>query len=346
VAGPRQTQQGQQVSASVRALSIRWLLCVPIPHAGKTAGVVYLDQRGEGPGFTESHMKLLMQFSGRIGQLVGSASAARESVSGSAGQTNIVQKSLTKLRRAHAFQGLVGTTDAMRAAFEQIRETAATVDPVAIVGEPGTGRRTVAEIIHRLGPRAGIPPVVVTGSQSLPAAGAGTLVVIDLDPAKVEHGTGDARLIATGPPDLKLPGARRIALPPLRERLDDIPHLIDHFMDHVEGKTPAFGPGVLDAFLNYAWPGNVGEMEQEIRRLRIAGRTEVSLTDLPVWIRDPHAALAPGPLAERMVAFERSVMAQELQRQRGDPIAAARALGLTERTFRKRLKDLGIDPGA
>ena len=327
VAGPAQTGRG--TSLSVRALSIRWLLCFPIPHEGRTVGVVYLDQRGDGPGFTDSHLKLMQQFAARIGHLVTDSASARASVSATRTKDNSLQKSLTKLREKHMFEGLVGPSAAMQQVFTQLRAAAANAEPLLIIGESGTGRRASAAAVHRHGRRGG---EIAVGGQ---APSQGTWVVT----GPIHAPPGVRLIVTTDDPGLDM-DALRITLPPLRDRVDDLPHLAEHFLG---AGAPALGDGVLDSLLSYRWPGNVRELEQEMARLKAGGRAAIGVDDLPLWIREQRSFTTSGLLGDRMKAFERMQIVEALQSRGQDVAAAASALGISAAELRARIKALGIE---
>lgn len=293
VAGPSQTSRAG--TGSVQALRIRWILCVPIPHEGRVAGVVYLDQRGKGPGFTETHLKLLRQFSGRIGQVM--MDTVRRGPAG----TEPVQRSLTKLRGQHAFEGMIGPSAPMQQVFARLRAAAAGDGPLVIWGETGTGRHTAAAAVERLADR---PRSIVVSLQ---------------------------------PPD----GGEAVELPPLRRRPDDLPHLLEHFLAAAGSRPPRLEEGVMDALLSYGWPGNVAELEAEARRMAARGRDRITLEDLPAWIRG--SGPSEGALADRVGAYERAQIVEELRLRGRDVEATAKALGLSTRALRKRMKELKID---
>lgn len=292
VAGPSQTSRAG--TGSVTALRIRWILCVPIPHDHRVAGVVYLDQRGKGPGFTESHLNLVRQFCGRIGQVI--MDTVRRGPTG----TEPVQRSLTKLRSQHAFEGMVGPSPSMQQVFARLRAAAAGNGPLVIWGEPGTGRHTAAAAVGRLGARRSI--------------------VVALQPEQ---------------------GQESIEMPPLRRRPDDLLPLLEHFLAASGHRTPRLGEGVLDALLSYGWPGNVAELEAEARRMAARGRDLIDVEDLPSWVRG--SGPIGGALGDRVESYERTQITEELLRRGGNVEAAAKALGLSTRALRKRMKDLKID---
>ena len=94
-----------------------------------------------------------------------------------------------------------------------------------------------------------------------------------------------------------------IVVPPLRDRGEDIPLLVDQFLQQFTGNgytVRAIAPDAIAALVNYSWPGNVRELENVIERLVVLGRQEVvSLEDLPPNIRAPQRVAAAGPGRER-----------------------------------------------
>jgi DNA-binding NtrC family response regulator len=92
-------------------------------------------------------------------------------------------------------------------------------------------------------------------------------------------------------------------VPPLRERREDVPLLVDYFLGqiaHTNGYTPhTLAPDAYQALAAYDWPGNVRQLENVIERLVVTGREEVvTAQDLPLEIRTPRVP-APRPRQER-----------------------------------------------
>ncbi len=92
-----------------------------------------------------------------------------------------------------------------------------------------------------------------------------------------------------------------IELPPLRQRLDDVPLLVKRFMDRVNEqngtKITSISPSVIDALQQYNWPGNVRELMNVIERMMVlSDKTQVEPDDLPAYIRHPsgRASVAVG----------------------------------------------------
>lgn len=149
----------------------------------------------------------------------------------------------------------------------------------------------------------------------------------------------------------------RIDLPPLRKRCDDIPLLVEHFLEvfGAEYGKPglSIGPGTLDVLLQYPFPGNVRELENTIRRALILCRGDMIMPqDLPPEVvagRLP-APTPPSSLAGYHVAkenaireFERSYLIGALLECGGIVSRAARLTGLSERNFHKKLEIYQID---
>jgi transcriptional regulator with PAS, ATPase and Fis domain len=147
----------------------------------------------------------------------------------------------------------------------------------------------------------------------------------------------------------------RIELPPLRERRDDIPLLIDHFLRDLGAAygrpTLGIGPDARDLLLRYAYPGNIRELENIIRRAVILARGEtIHAADLPPEVVATRAhAPAHSPCRyqeakdEALRVFEESYLSSALLQTGGIVSRAARMTGLSERNFHKKLAHYRID---
>jgi len=145
-----------------------------------------------------------------------------------------------------------------------------------------------------------------------------------------------------------------LALPPLRDRREDIPALIDHFSAQVcsqNGWKPVpFTAEAMDALQSYAWPGNVRELRNMVERLMLL-TTEEQVELATVQIALPKMSSAggvisahgSGPLADRVQGFEREVILAELKRSQYNMSLAAKALGLERSHLYKKAEQLGID---
>jgi DNA-binding NtrC family response regulator len=143
----------------------------------------------------------------------------------------------------------------------------------------------------------------------------------------------------------------RIVLPPLRERRDDIPALITHFLRRFNRRfhreVRGVAPDALAALTAYSFPGNVRELENLIERAYAMGaREQITLNDLPSLTRTPTVAptaAAAGPDSIPTLAdVERELILKALAVLKDDKEAAARALGISRRTIYRRLKEYGL----
>ena len=143
-----------------------------------------------------------------------------------------------------------------------------------------------------------------------------------------------------------------ITLPPLRERVEDIPLLAEHFAAIVaeqnSWKPRTFSPEAIDQLTRYSWPGNVRELRNVVERLLLLTDDVVDGATARQILAGRHAAAGSagdvsGPLADRVTAFEREVVLAELQAHGYNVAETARALGLERSHFYKKCQQLGID---
>jgi two-component system, NtrC family, nitrogen regulation response regulator NtrX len=147
-----------------------------------------------------------------------------------------------------------------------------------------------------------------------------------------------------------------VELPPLRQRREDLPALVDHFVRQVSAqngwKPTAFSPAALEALQEYAWPGNIRELRNVVERLLLLADGEVSAEDLRLALPAGHRGAAKvsgaegdanGPLAQRVLAFERAQVLVELDRHGRQITQTAKALGLERSHLYKKCQQLGID---
>lgn len=141
-----------------------------------------------------------------------------------------------------------------------------------------------------------------------------------------------------------------IKLPPLRERLDDIPLLVSHFIAvHGKGKTYTVEARTFDTMQEYHWPGNVRELENAVERaIALAGdSTVLSYNHLCAWIKAPTQVVArhedPLSLKDAMKNFEIEHIKRVLQLCGGSKTDAARRLGMSRKSLWEKLKAAGIE---
>ncbi len=150
----------------------------------------------------------------------------------------------------------------------------------------------------------------------------------------------------------------RIVVPPLRERVEDIPLLAQTFLQQLAAETGkdarGFAPAALEALHRYAWPGNVRELRNTVERSLLTARGEwIDAADLPNAIPGAAAAQADadhlvagtpdrGDLDAWLADVERRAIQQALAQTNGVQAHAAKRLGITERSLWHRIKKLGI----
>ncbi len=162
-----------------------------------------------------------------------------------------------------------------------------------------------------------------------------------------------------------------IVLPPLRDRLEDLARLVEHFVvkfNRVTAKqVRGFDGAALDAMAQYAWPGNVRELENVVERAIIVCKgTEVTASELDFGRRAPSsqsqpiaAASAPAPsvsaasspsstggqkpLTVRLQEQERNEIVAAIEKNAGNIAGAARALGINRSTLYYRMRKHGLE---
>ncbi|HXK61497.1 MAG TPA: sigma-54 dependent transcriptional regulator [Acidobacteriota bacterium] len=142
-----------------------------------------------------------------------------------------------------------------------------------------------------------------------------------------------------------------IVIPPLRERVDDIPVLAEYFSKQVSAqngwKLKAFTPEAVAELRRYSWPGNVRELRNVVERLLLLADSEVDRAAVQLALpRGPSVSSATssqGPLADRVRAYEKEVIVSELRRQNFQMTETARALDLERSHLYKKCQQLGID---
>ncbi len=142
-----------------------------------------------------------------------------------------------------------------------------------------------------------------------------------------------------------------LIIPPLRERKDDIPLLIQHFLDKTGIKNKKFTPKVIDILVNYLWPGNVRELQNTVERIVTLSDNEmISEDDLPSEIRFSSVKSCPVDIADEGVDLdmilqdiEMAYLQRAIEVSRGSKTDAAKLLNITFRQFRHRLKKYGIE---
>lgn len=141
-----------------------------------------------------------------------------------------------------------------------------------------------------------------------------------------------------------------VTLPPLRERVDDIPLLVAHFLEKYEAGSKQIDNEAMGLMMEYDWPGNVRELENTIERIVILSQGDrIGATDLPAEVRA--GSRGPIPLPETfslpsdgvdLETVELELVRQALDRVGGSTAKAAKLLGLTAKTLEARMNRLGL----
>jgi DNA-binding NtrC family response regulator len=136
-----------------------------------------------------------------------------------------------------------------------------------------------------------------------------------------------------------------VTLPPLRQRREDVPRLVAHFLEKVRAGNKRIMPEAMQLLVDYQWPGNVRELENTIERIAIlAHGDDIDVEDLPAEVRAGAAFCTPGPrcilLPDEGIDLEElelDLVRQALERSGGNVPKAAKLIGLTTKTLEARM---------
>ena len=307
---------------------------------------------------------------------------------------------------------LVGRTPAMQALYRLVAKVMNTDLPVLITGESGTGKSLIARAIHDFSDRRSQPFVVAQASALGGVDGIAVLV------AKARGGTllveevadfdedGQSRLVrmldvaddhaprvlATSQADLALKveegrlrkdlyyrlGGVSFNVPPLRERVEDINLLADHFMTRAEremGMTRRISQPARNILRDFPWPGNVRHLENVLKRLLVtSSEPDIGAAELEAVLGGPQAAeparagaveneklsqsvarhlkryfdlhngqLPPAGVYDRILReIELPLIEIALDATAGNQAKCADLLGINRNTLRKKITDLDI----
>lgn len=308
---------------------------------------------------------------------------------------------------------LVGRTPAMQTLYRLVARVMNTDIPVLITGESGTGKSLIARALHDFSDRRAQPFVLAAGADlgqgdpaAVPAlvarARAGTLVLDglgDLDPAAQARlvrlldtlPEDGPRLLAIAEGELSAAlesGAFRADLyyrlagmtlhvPPLRERIEDIPLLAEHFLARAareSGAPRTLASGAVELLRHYTWPGNVRQLENTMRRLLVTGQSaEIGRAEVEAALSGQPAAmpaengtrgeklgesvarhlrryfelhggdLPPPGLYDRILReIEAPLIEIALEYTGGNQARCAELMGINRNTLRKKITDLDI----
>ena len=147
-----------------------------------------------------------------------------------------------------------------------------------------------------------------------------------------------------------------VDIPPLRERMSDVPILVEHFVNHYNGVLKkniiGFTPGAMTHLANYTWPGNVRELKNIIERAMVLTKNaimDVELLPREITGMQPARESEAGPRrtghapVKLLVDAERDYILDVLKSQEGNRSVTARLLGIARSTLQEKLKKYGIE---
>jgi transcriptional regulator with GAF, ATPase, and Fis domain len=152
-----------------------------------------------------------------------------------------------------------------------------------------------------------------------------------------------------------------IRLPPLRERREDIPALVDRILADLgreSGRRTRVSADVIDLFMRHRWPGNVRELQNEVRRAAILAEGEIRLEHVSEQVRNPapvdallvDPGLVPAERGTTLPDMVRSLEVREIEKairqSSGNKSRTAEMLGLSRFALQRKLDKYGLDGGA
>ena len=306
---------------------------------------------------------------------------------------------------------LVGKSAPMQGVYRLVARLMNTDLPILVSGESGTGKSLIARVLHSFSDRRNLPFVPVSSAdlvelngpaKILAKARGGSLIIEEISDFSLEcqarlvqmidnPGEYSPRFIATMQGSMveaveggmirsdvfyRLGGAT-IELPSLRECVDDILILSEHFLDLLEkegGPKRKLGIKAQDLFRAYSWPGNVRQLQNVVKRLGLTAREyEISLTEVEQSLEnqpdsngsfgnagtekmandierhlrryfDLHGNILPpvGLYNRILKELEIPLIAVSLEATGGNQAKCADLLGINRNTLRKKISDLEI----
>lgn len=352
-------------------------LCVPLGVANSGTGVLFVERSVP---FTPDERQLVVASARLLGEMWQYGKSTTQGLAPS----------------------LVGSADTFRSTLEQVRKTASAKEHVLLLGEAGSGKRTLAEYLHARSSRApgacvvvdcrepvsvvedtlfGRPPApgVSPLTSALARADGGTLVLHHMEALgktpterlarhltrRTAPGTTgdevkvDVRVIATSSsavfamngagqqPLVTALGATEIKVPPLRERIQDIPDLFAHFANGIVARlrkpVPTLTGEAVELLAAYRWPYNVEELRLIAERLAfLYPGDEVATYRFPSELQKT-VANAEAPNLQAMIErLEKDVISEALRQAKGKKIKAAALLDISRPTLDKKIEDYNL----
>ena len=255
----------------------------------------------------------------------------------------------------------------------ELAELAAARGPVLFAGESGSGRSFAARCVHALS--GGVEPLhLVRAEDGLPRSiPEGVLLIESVEKLSwpeqerlADHlaaGRGKTRVLMTAAPEPQkaagegrihqgIAGVPSVHVPPLRERIEDVPVLVRAFIEslrRLNGLPPiGVAPEALAALGTHRWPGNVRELRDAVETAVIlAPEGVLRLDDLPAFVRGGTGPAEPGVRSDRpfrsakrkvVDAFERAYLSDLLRRHAGNVTGAAEHAGMLRSALQRLLR--------
>jgi len=369
---------------------------------GMRAGI-YLDFGKQTNMFSDQLVNLIQSYVKVVGYFIHEARKIQEL---SESRKDLIRE----LTKKYRFGTVLGKSDYMLGIFQKMESVMYTNYPVLITGEPGTGKKLVAHVIHYNSHRKNGKLIVINcstlpeqltgaeffmtsssvvrGSQTklsrIELANGGTLVLdevsalplraqkslVDLiqskrsGPAeKSPTSEIDIRIIATTSMDIRslvqlgdfseelytLLKGSIIDLPSLMDRSEDIPMLVDYFLNAASRRSgllfSSVGTNAIKALLQFQWPGNVRQLERTIDTAVMCGTPPViQLSDLPREIRVPFAKAGGKyePELQSMEEVEEAHIRYILSVTGGNKLRACQLLKISRPTLDRKLEKYNI----
>ena len=281
-----------------------------------------------------------------------------------------------RLARTEIAMSLAGQSPRWRSALASIEREASSDAAVLLTGEAGTEKEAAARAIHRLSRHGSEPFEILAAGQRLAAEGAGGttfvpgLEAMDLRAQEdllsaIELLRGGRFVLATDQDPRQAIEAGRLMpelaevlqdhvvhLPPLRERGDDIAVLARRFLHDIDG-TLTFDPEAMDALRAHAWPGNVGELQDVVRRAAsLADGPAIGATVVTSVLGRPPASrrlrrqktpVVRVAVGDSLANVERRLILRTLKFARGNKRKTAELLKLSLKTIYNKIKEYGLE---
>lgn len=292
---------------------------------------------------------------------------------------------------------LGGNLLAMRRLIDQVRLASQSRSSFLLVGEPGSGKEWIARSIHHQGqqrqryfaaldcsrlPAAALETALFGEGGILHQPSCGTLYLKDVAALPRDLQSRVLDFMETNPTGIRVAAGSRvdagaevrsgrfldrfhcalstlvIAVPPLRERLDDLPRLAETLLARLSvgavRKVTGLTPAAVDKLRGYSWPANLRELYTVLASARERTQTEIiDAADLPAFLSLETALRdTPGAKPEKVLALdsiletvEKRLIMLALKRAQGNKSRAAELLSIWRPRLLRRLENLGINDG-